>query len=606
MSGPRGSGIDASYTDAFGLRRQVPARVQAAVRRAMRPGDQPHGDEPVVIGRRGGSLAAVAELTLEDGSQLGIVDRLPRDVPFGYHRLRRGDAETLLIVGPGRCHLPEPLRAWGWAAQVYATRSRASWGMGDLADLGRLAAWSRHVGADYVVVNPLLASRPGLPQEASPYFPSTRRFRSPLYLRIEEVRGASAVDLEPLAVEARTMNAERLIDRDRVHVLKMAALEAIWAAHPPLDGLQAYRAHQGAALREWAVFSALAERHGAAWRLWPEACRRSDSPAVARFAADRRDRVAFHEWLQWVIDLQLQRVSASGAALVQDMPIGFDPDGADSWAWQGLLADGASMGVPPDRFNGAGQDWGLPPFIPDRLRAAGYRPFIETLRASLRHAGGLRIDHVLGLFRQWWVPRGNEPTAGAYVRYPADELLEIVALESERAGALVIGEDLGTVEPGVRRELRRRRLLSSRLVYFERRPSASYPRPALAAVGTHDLPTIAGAWLRSDLDDQARAGLVPDAAGLAAARQRLARAARSGPHAGPREVIELVHAALARSPSALVTASLEDALAVEERVNNPRTVRERPNWSLALPRSLERLMADPLVLRLARAMRRDG
>jgi 4-alpha-glucanotransferase len=604
VSDPRAWGIDASFTDAFGQRREVAAHVRKAVLEAMRPGDEPDAEAPVVIGRPGGRLAVSGELTLEDGSQLGTIERLPRDLPFGYHRLRHGDAEQLLIVGPGRCHLPVLLRAWGWAAQLYATRSTASWGIGDLADLARLAAWSRDMGAEYLVVNPLLAPGPGSPQEASPYFPSTRRFRSLLYLRIEEVPGAAAVNLQGLAAEARGLNAERRIDRDRVLSLKMDALDAIWKARPPLDGLAAYRAQQGVALREWAVFSALAERHGGAWRRWPEPYRHPGSPAVARFAADQRQRVAFHEWLQWVIDLQLQRASASGAALVHDVPIGFDPNGADAWAWQELLAEGASMGVPPDRFNGSGQDWGLPPFIPDRLRRAGYRPFVETLRASLRHAGGLRIDHALGLFRQWWVPQGNAPTSGAYVRYQADELLEIVALESERAEALVIGEDLGTVEAGVRRELRRRRLLSSRLVYFERRPPPSYPRLALASVGTHDLPTMAGAWLGTDLDDQARSGLVPDAAGLAAVRRRLARASGSGPDAEPREVIERVQASLARSPSVLVTATLEDALAVEERVNNPRTVRERPNWSIALPRSLEALTTDPLVRRLALAMRR--
>lgn len=606
MTAPRAGSVDAWFTDAFGLRREVPPEVRAAVRRALRAGEEPGGPEPVAIGRPGGPLAEAGELTLEDGTDLGVVDRLPPDLPFGYHRLRRGDAEQLLITGPGRCHVPEPLRAWGWVAQLYATRSRASWGIGDLSDLARLATWSRGVGAEYLIVNPLLAPQPGLPQEASPYFPSTRRFRSILYLRLEEVPGASAAELGPLAARAQALDAERLIDRDRVYALKMEALDAIWASRPPLDGLDWYRAEQGAALREWAAFSAIAERHGAAWRRWPEPFRRPDSPAVARFAADWADRVAFHEWLQWILDLQLRRASASGAALVHDIPIGFAPDGADAWAWQELLADGASMGVPPDRFNDAGQDWGLPPFIPDRLRRAGYRPFIETLRASFRHSGGLRIDHVLGLFRQWWVPTGNPPTAGAYVRYPADELLEIVALESHRAGALVIGEDLGTIEPGVRRELAGRRLLSSRLVQFERRPPARYPRLALATVGTHDLPTIAGAWLGTDLDDQPRAGLVPDAAGLAAVRARLARVAHAAPDAEVGDVIERIHAALAASPAALVTAALEDALRVEERVNNPRTVRERPNWSIALPRSLEALVTDPRVTRLARVMRRGG
>jgi 4-alpha-glucanotransferase len=264
---------------------------------------------------------------------------------------------------------------------------------------------------------------------------------------------------------------------------------------------------------------------------------------------------------------------------------------------------GVSVGVPADRFSANGQDWGMPPFIPHRLRAAAYRPFIETVRAQLRHAGGMRIDHALGLFRLWWIPRGM--TDGAYVHYPTDELLEIVALESHRAGAVVIGEDLGTVPSGVRRELRRRRMLSMRMALFERDPPDRYPRLALAGVTTHDMPTVAGLVTASDLDDQAAAGVRPDTDGLAILRARLLAAAGVGEEAGVDEAVVAVHAALAASPSALVVATLEDALRVERRPNLPGTVSsQRPNWSIPLPVPVEDLGGDVRVRSLVRAMRR--
>jgi 4-alpha-glucanotransferase len=268
------------------------------------------------------------------------------------------------------------------------------------------------------------------------------------------------------------------------------------------------------------------------------------------------------------------------------------------------MALGASIGAPPDRFNTAGQDWGLPPFIPHRLRAAGYEPFIQTLRAALRHAGGLRIDHFMGLFRLWWLPLGEGPTRGGYVRYPSDELLEILAIESARAGAMVIGEDLGTVAPGVRREMRRRRVLSYRLAYFEQSPPSRYPRAALAAVGTHDLPTIAGTWLGGDLEVQRRAGLEPDAEDLALLRARLARAGGLEPGADLDDAVLAAHRALAASPAAIVMATLDDALRVTERPNLPGTIDEHPNWSIPLPRRLEEIADDPFVAELAAALDR--
>jgi 4-alpha-glucanotransferase len=325
---------------------------------------------------------------------------------------------------------------------------------------------------------------------------------------------------------------------------------------------------------------------------------------VRRIAVEDADRVSFHAWVQWCLDRQ---VAAASAPLrrIADMPVGVDPGGFDAWDWQDQLAIGASIGAPPDRFNAAGQDWGLPPFIPHRLRAAGYRPFVETIRAQLRHAGGLRIDHVLGLFRLWCIPSGADPKRGAYVRQPTDELLEIVALESERAGAVVIGEDLGTVPAGVRSELRRRRLLSTRLALFERRPPSTWPGQSFAAVSTHDLPTIAGLWTGDDLRDQAAAGVTPGLREAEGLRRRLLRAAALGARATAEDVVLALHRRLAASPAMLVAATLEDALGVAERPNLPGTVRrQRDNWSLALPVPIEELGARPGVSALVETLRR--
>jgi 4-alpha-glucanotransferase len=324
--------------------------------------------------------------------------------------------------------------------------------------------------------------------------------------------------------------------------------------------------------------------------------------AAVRHAAERlADRVAFHAWLQLQLDRQLA-TAARAVPLIGDLPVGFDPGGFDAWAWQGLLAP-ASIGAPPDVFNPAGQRWGLPPFVPHRLRAAAYRPFVETIRATVAHGGGLRIDHVLGLFRLWWVPDGASPVDGAYVRQPTEELLAVLAIESHRAGAIVIGEDLGTVAPGVRRRLASANVLSTRLGWFERRPPARWPRRSLAAMTTHDLPTVAGAWSGADLDDQARAGLVPDPAALARLRARLTALTEISDDTPLAEVVLGAHAALAAAPSVLATATLEDALLEQRRPNLPGTGRaQRDNWSRALPATLERMERDPFIGRLARTI----
>jgi 4-alpha-glucanotransferase len=279
---------------------------------------------------------------------------------------------------------------------------------------------------------------------------------------------------------------------------------------------------------------------------------------------------------------------------VTDLAIGFDGEGADAWAWQDVLAPGVTVGAPPDDFALEGQDWGLPPFVPHRLRAMGYGPFVETVRAGMRHAGGLRVDHVMGLFRLFWVPEGATPRDGAYVRYPADDLLAILALESRRAGAFVVGEDLGTVAPGVRERLVAERILSTRVLWFEPGPPAGYPELSLGAVTTHDLPTVRGLWTGSDLAEQEAVGGSPNVAGTEALRARLRDLTGLPGDAPPAAVALAIHRRLAEAPSVLITATLEDALDVGERPNLPGTTGDRrANWSLALPQRLEEIEVDP-------------
>ena len=470
MIDPGAWGIAGSYRDAWERRQRIPAASRRAVLAAMRIEGDGAPPPPAIVARPGQALATPGEVVLEDGTALGRLGALPPDVPTGYHHLDG----RLLLVAPPRCHLPRGLRAWGWAVQLHATRSTLSWGHGDLADLAMLAATTTTQGGGFLTVSPTWAANPGAAiPEPSPYYPSSRRMHSPLYLRVEEVSGADALgtELVRLAAAGRALNGAQRIDRAAVAELKLRALRAIWEAADRPQVPDAFRAAIGPTLRRWATFAVLSEELGPRWRTWAADYRDPAAGAVARFAAGHAARVAFHEWLQWQIDLQRARAGAR-TRIVTDLPIGADPEGFDAWDWQPQLADGATIGVPPDRFNASGQDWGLPAFVPHLARADDHRAFVETVRAGLRHAGGLRIDHVLGLFRMWWVPSGADPRDGAYVGYPVDELLAILAIESARAGAIIVGEDLGTVPRGVRSRLARANVLSTRLLYFERRPPA--------------------------------------------------------------------------------------------------------------------------------------
>ncbi|MGH3925608.1 MAG: 4-alpha-glucanotransferase, partial [Pseudonocardiaceae bacterium] len=437
MSDLEAWGIARWYRNAAGERVKVPASTITAVRSVMGAEDRPEPpglaeDNPMWFARPGRELRLGEgpwQLRTEDGGAQRVYGCLPHDLPLGYHALRReaDGREVTVVVSPGRCELPSQLRIWGWAVQLYAARSRASWGIGDLADLRRLARWARGQGAGMLLLNPLHAVIPGVGQQPSPYFPSSRCFRNPIYLRVEEVPGAESdeVDLAALAAEGRTLNLERRIDRDRVWQMKLAVLERLWDLFQVAGGDPAfdrYEAEQGSALLTFAAYCALAEHHRSPWTAWPTDVRRPDAPAVAGFIRRHRDRVRFHQWLQWLTERQLAMAGAE-IDLVQDLAIGVDPGGADAWQWQDCLALDVRVGAPPDELNTAGQDWGLPPFHPWRLRLARYEPYVRTLRAGFRAAGGLRVDHVMGLFRLFWIPTGARPGEGTYVRYPWEEML---------------------------------------------------------------------------------------------------------------------------------------------------------------------------------------
>jgi 4-alpha-glucanotransferase len=608
-------GIDDGYFDVGGQWHPTSPETRAALRAAMGAGRDGGGDEgppaperPLWVVQEGVAepLWGPCELALEDGSAHRAEGALPPDLPIGYHELHPldGGPVTRLIVTPGRCTLPDDLRAWVLSVQLPACRSAESWGVGDFADLRAIGTWAAGRGAGMVAVNPLHAPLPVDRVEPSPYYPSSRRWLAPLALRVEDLPGTAAhPEIAAAAAEARRLNDAPLLDRDRAWALKREALGALWDDLGPDLRFERWREAQGDELETYARFCALAEHHGQGWRAWPAEHRHPDGVGVAAFAAAHPERVGFWAWLQFLADDQLARASEP-LPLLTDLAIGVDPDGADAWALQDMLAGDVRVGAPPDAFNRRGQDWGLPPFVPHALRAAGYGPLAALWRAALGQGGGLRIDHVMGLFRLYWIPPGGGPADGAYVRYRGDELLAVLAVESVRSGAVVVGEDLGTVEPEVKSALAGAGVLSMRVAWFEDAPPEEYPAQALASMTTHDLPTVAGVWSGDDAADQRAAGIDPDDAALERLKGKLIGLTGLGPETPVEEVIVAAHTRLAAAPSALVAATLEDALALRQRPNLPGTIEERPNWKLTLPVPLADVFTDPLVARVAAALAR--
>lgn len=599
---PERWGVSAGFHDVAGRWRQCPATTLDAILDSM--GATPH-DPPapaLVTVRTDHQLPPLGpgRIHLEGGGEVECGGGLlPPDLPPGYHELVRPDGPTVpLVVSPGRVPVPDS-REWGFAAQLYATRSRRSWGIGDMGDLCELASWSKRLRAGFVMVNPLHAATPGERQQPSPYYPGSRCFMNPLYIEVESVPGVEGV--EALASAGRDLNRVRLIDREKVWALKSQALEAAFdrfGGDPDFDG---YCAERGWTLDMFAAFCALAERHAGSWRAWPGGCRHPSGTQVGAVAASPRAR--YHKWLQWLLDRQLAGAAAA-LGVVTDLAVGVDPNGPDSWMWQDAFAPAMSVGAPPDEFNTLGQDWALPPFDPWRLRSSGYAPWIEALRAGLAHGAGLRVDHVMGLFRLFWIPEGTGAAEGAYVRYPHHDMLNIMALEADRAGAWVVGEDLGTVEDEVRRDLGERRVLSYRVWWFEKEPPPTWPHAAMAAVTTHDLPTVAGVFTGSDLEAQHRAGMDPNEDASAALRTRIEQRTGAAATTPLPDVVAAVYRDLSHAPCTLLAASLDDALEVEERPNMPGTTDAWPNWSIALPAPLERIEEALLPKRIAEQLAR--
>lgn len=589
-------GIATGHWGTDGQWYETPESTRAALRRAMggsADDPQPPAGSPswTVPAGWGEDLTSPCHLVLERGTDAGIIAALPPDLPIGRHRLAPidGGPHTTLIVRPRRC-TPPPERAAALAVQAYAARSEGSWGIGDLRDLRMLGTWAAGQGIDLLALSPLHAPSLGTHPQSSPYYPSSRRFLNPLHLCIEEIAGAAHDDVVGrLAEEGRGLLADRRIDRAAVWAAKRPALERLFDARgTAIDTeVEEFRARGGRDLQRFATYCAIAEKHEGPWPGWPAELRHPEHPAVARFATDNSDRVRFHCWLQWLANRQLDELG-NAIPFVSDLAVGVDPGGADAWSDQDLLALDARVGAPPDDFAAEGQDWGLPPYIPHLLRDAGYEPFARTLRANLHAGGGIRIDHVLGLFRLYWIPVDGDPLMGAYVRSFAQDLLAILAIESVRTGAFVIGEDLGTVEQGMRDQLTANGVLGTKLLYFEDEPPSEWQSQAMGAVTTHDLPTIAGTWTGADARMRQESGLPDDDTG------RLRSTIESvvdGADLETSEVIEGAHRAIGASPVDVATANIDDVLCVEERPNMPGTVDEWPNWSISLPTTLDELTA---------------
>ncbi len=599
------------------------------------------------------------------GFRVRLAIPLPAGLAWGYYNLgltvkaggREETGTSTLIVAPCRTYSPEILAGghhlWGLSLPLYALRSPRNWGIGDFTDLQGTLIWARDLGAAFVGVNPLHALAFSRRPDPSPYFPASRRFLNFLYLdleRVPELKDSPAAkgllaSPEFQAAVARLRQAD-LVAYPEVLRLKRQALlwlfQAFLSRHAPPTAPRTARGRKfarflagaGESLARFALYQALAERHGGSdWRRWPRAYQDPASPAVAAYGREHPQEIQFHQYVQWLAAAQLGQAWARARqvglpfSLYQDLALGVAPGGFETWAHPQLFARDIALGAPPDAFNPRGQNWALPPLIPERLRESGYRLFIETLRQNCPPEGLLRLDHAMSLFRLFWIPRGREPQEGAYVHYPARELLGILALESLRSRTLIIGEDLGTLTPAIRRGLARAGLFSYRVFYFERnhtgafRAPEDYPERAVAAVTTHDLPTLAGYWQEKDLDLRSRLHLYPDPhrkeAEVKAREQDRRRLVEALGHRGllpegsglkypsqpcPAEVRFGVLDYLAQSRAALLEVRLEEIFGLTTQQNLPGTTREHPNWRQKLAVNLKDLRRAPEGLRLTERM----
>ena len=542
--------------------------------------------------------------------------KIPNWLPQGWHRIvaRHEDGSecsSTLIVVPQRlsCRLDDGHKRWGVAAQLYSTRSSGSWGMGDTQDLADLTAIVARDGANFLQVNPLHAPQPCFPQETSPYLPVSRRWASPLYIRPEAIDEYARMDGKERGVITRYAHASRsqedIIDRDLSWKSKLKALRKIFEIPRSITRqaqFEHFCAEGGESLENFALWSALVFENGDIELPAPYAS--INAPEVEQARQRLAGEIEFWQWCQWIVFDQLIRAQESAHRLgmdmgiMSDLAVGVHSLGSEIWSMPEIFAPGMSVGAPPDMYSQQGQNWSQPPWSPRGLAEAGYAPLRDMLRSVLSYSGAVRIDHILGLFRLWWIPEGMEASAGAYVSYDHEAMVGIVLLEAQRAGAVVIGEDLGTVEPWVRGYLNDRGILGTSVLWFEKEGSGwplwpdHYRRSCLAAVTTHDLPPTLGylegvhtqlrnrlGLLVEDLDQVLEADRVE--------RERMVSRLNEGGFIHNDEPSEEVlvmgfHAYLAASPALLLAVSLVDAVGEKAPQNLPGTSDQYPNWCIPL------------------------
>ena len=581
------------------------------------------------------------EIHLEDGSILNLkLDAdavLPGLVPVGYQAVSIDDQHFTLAVAPEHCHSvadavdqPTP-RAWGLSVQLYSLRRTGDGGFGDTQTLEELARVAGERGADALAISPLHAMFSSDSSRYSPYSPSSRLFLNSLYCAPASILGEhawqSAIDACGLSETLHQLEQQPLIDWPVAAQTKQTLLRELYRSfgsgqHPLHEDFASFRHASGEALENHCRFEALqAERSARGesldWRHWPDAWRNPRSPELARFAEENAGEIGFYAFCQWLIDRGLARAqsaarsSGMGIGLIADLAVGADGGGSQAWSRQDELLAELTVGAPPDILNRQGQGWGISAFSPEGLVRNGYHAFIEMLRANFAHAGGLRIDHVMGLQRLWVIPLGSPPSDGAYLYYPVDDLLRLLTLESHRHQAIVLGEDLGTVADGLREKLAARSILGMRVLLFEQdhgchfKPILDWPDNALATTSTHDLPTLNGWWHGRDIDWNLRLGLVDEngATHWREHRQHERNGLRQALDQDPQSFREHAHEAdevvdasvrfLGHTRAPLVLLPLEDALGVDEQPNLPGTTDSHPNWRRRLARPARELLDDP-------------
>jgi 4-alpha-glucanotransferase len=641
-------GIDASSAES--LQQALAARAERERRRTLAP--------CLVIGReqRPWTLAVNApdgeplEIRREDGSsdRLSVRDGqvdLPDGLELGYHEaICRGETMRL-IVAPERAYLPGDLRSGGVAVSLYGLRSSRNWGAGDLTDLAALIDWAAdELRAGFISLNPLHSIPNRRPYNTSPYLPTSVFYQNLLYLDVEAIsdfrhsRRARDLRAAPeVCAEIEALRASEFVEYERVHALKLRFLKLCFIGFLRGGGSEAferYREREGELLERFALYCALDEWLHARnpdlwiWPEWPEPFRDPDSVETRAFAAKHKIRVLFYQYVQWRLSEQLAAAQAYAKSkglpigLYHDLALATDRCGADLWAHRSFYVAGCRVGSPPDDFAPLGQDWAFPPPNGDRHRETGYRLFTESIRKNCRAGGALRIDHVMRFFRLYWIPDSLDAASGAYVRDHAEDLIRIVALESVRNRVIVVGEDLGTVEPRVRETLSRFGILSYRLLFFEKkeggefRAPAEYPAQALAASTTHDLPTIAGFWTGADIEVRRAAGMILDDAAWRAQvesraweKQKMldalhrARLLPEGYPANAARIPELtgelhnaIVAFLALTPSQLLVVNQEDLTKEVAQQNLPSTTWQYPNWGRKMKFTVEELRSSRTAL----------